>query len=273
MHFQFNQLKIFYNKQGGDRTFGRSLTKFEKLCNEQNPPKNTLLCIYKNLIDSSNLLELSFLKTWNRDLDANRTEEEAKDMICTLTRCSRCSRIQELNYKILTKWYHTPSRLHKMFPKTTRMCWRCKEEEGTLLHILWSCPMIVPYWNLVLHICSHIANGRNLNNPLYSLLFHMSQDDRLNFNNSALPHLLNSAKLLIPRYWKSTQVLSVKEWLMKVEEIQQFEERSTFTMKHKTDYTAQWSTWLLFKGEQEYKQCLNYCEGIYKSIMWYTTFV
>lgn len=55
---------------------------------------------------------------------------------------SICTKIQELNYKILNRWYHTPQLLHRYIPSSTDRCWRCQQDEGTLLHIFWSCPRL-----------------------------------------------------------------------------------------------------------------------------------
>lgn len=55
---------------------------------------------------------------------------------------SICTRIEESNYKLLTRQYLTPSALCKYFTEASDLCWRCPEEHGTLLHIFW------PFWNL-----------------------------------------------------------------------------------------------------------------------------
>uniref|UniRef100_A0A8B9JFG8 Uncharacterized protein n=1 Tax=Astyanax mexicanus TaxID=7994 RepID=A0A8B9JFG8_ASTMX len=39
----------------------------------------------------------------------------------------------------------------------------CKREEGTLIHMFWSCPCVVPFWK---SITEHLSNITNVNIPL-----------------------------------------------------------------------------------------------------------
>lgn len=58
---------------------------------------------------------------------------------------SLCSRYQETTYKIVSRWYRTPSILTKWFLKQSDRCWRCGSCVGTLLHIFWECPFWVHF--------------------------------------------------------------------------------------------------------------------------------
>lgn len=56
---------------------------------------------------------------------------------------------RETAYKILMFWYRTPEVLHKYDSSFPQTCWRCLKDIGMHYHILWDCPMILPFWNSV----------------------------------------------------------------------------------------------------------------------------
>lgn len=43
--------------------------------------------------------------------------------------------LRENYFRLRCGWYLTPSKLHQMFLKADKKCWRCKKEIGTLIHI------------------------------------------------------------------------------------------------------------------------------------------
>lgn len=47
--------------------------------------------------------------------------------------------IQEHNFRIYSRWYRTPSIVHRIFTNTLDCFWCCGVDEGTMLHIWWSC--------------------------------------------------------------------------------------------------------------------------------------
>ena len=55
-----------------------------------------------------------------------------------------------IQYKILHRYYYTPTRLNKMGLIKDSVCWKCKTEQGTYMHALWECSMVSPLWDNVL---------------------------------------------------------------------------------------------------------------------------
>jgi len=55
-----------------------------------------------------------------------------------------------IQYKILNRYYYTPSRLYKMGIGRNDLCWKCQIAKGTLMHALWECPVISAFWSSVL---------------------------------------------------------------------------------------------------------------------------
>lgn len=59
------------------------------------------------------------------------------------------SSIQKTGFQFLTRWYRVPTTLHKLSQQCDSICWRYQGEEGTLLHIFWSCPIVQNCWTQV----------------------------------------------------------------------------------------------------------------------------
>lgn len=61
--------------------------------------------------------------------------------------------LREAHYKTLLDWYLYPTKLKRIFPDTSDLCWRGCGLQGDFRHILWDCPGIQPFWEEIL---SHI---------------------------------------------------------------------------------------------------------------------
>lgn len=53
-------------------------------------------------------------------------------------------------YKILHRYYFTPGHLFKMGLLENNLCWKRKSQEGTFIHALWACPIVLPFWKDIL---------------------------------------------------------------------------------------------------------------------------
>ncbi|OCT70421.1 hypothetical protein XELAEV_18037340mg [Xenopus laevis] len=169
----------------------------------------------------------AFPWAWERDLGLDASEDLLQKWIPGLLFSSRCCKIQELNYKILLR---------------CNICWRC--DVGTLLHIFWDCPVLTTYWPVL---------ARDLSvSPAPTLLFWAAENTEGVPDYTLERHLLNEAKLLIPRLWKSWAPPTPKAWIEKVNELAKFEELSTFTGKQHS-----WLRWFLYRNSSEYSQFLS----------------
>lgn len=146
---------------------------------------------------------------WSNSLRITITDSQWKRAFILAHKCSLSTRMQETAYKILTHWYTTPEKIHKWFPHSSDMCWRCNKDKGTLLHIWWQCEQIVPFWNKVVEFIYKITETK-LTLDTACCLLHISNFTLQKYKNSLSRHLLNAAKSLIPLYWKSTTTPTIK---------------------------------------------------------------
>ena len=110
---------------------------------------------YTMLFQQTVTISYASMLTWSADLNIDVTHKDW-DRICeNIKRVSRDIKIRLIQFKILNRFYWTPSRLFRLKLRDNADCWKCCSSEGTLLHLLWECPMIQNYW---LKIHDHIEN-------------------------------------------------------------------------------------------------------------------
>lgn len=134
-----------------------------------------------------------------------------------------CTKIQETNYKLVTRWYHTPHALHICYPDTSELCWRWRGDRGMLLHVFWSFPRLSPFWSTIRTTIQQFTEYTILNDPAFFFLLHVSDIPANLYKQSIVRHLLNAAKACIPLCWKQQTPPMVTQWLRRVEDISKME--------------------------------------------------
>lgn len=96
--------------------------------------------IYSFLFSNHNPKSNIASRWWERELSINLSEEW-ENIYSYIYKGSINVSAQENGFKVFSRWYKTPLRLHNISPTIPPKCWRCSDE-GSLLHIWWSCPSI-----------------------------------------------------------------------------------------------------------------------------------
>lgn len=115
-------------------------------------------------------LTLLLLQKWETDLHRSFSEHQKQLILRFSWKSSFCTKIQETNYKILTRWYHTPHLLKMFYPNTSDRCWRCQMDRGMLLHIIWSCPKLKHFWLEVRRVTQKFTGYEIPADPTFFLL-------------------------------------------------------------------------------------------------------
>lgn len=116
------QLRHFFDTLPDPVRFVRPLTKFEEYCSEEGVISQVLSKIYSLLNCPAVPLHLPFLDKWEQDLQRKFTPTQIQHILRFALKSSVCTKIQESNYKILTRWYLTPHLLHLYYSDTTDRC-------------------------------------------------------------------------------------------------------------------------------------------------------
>ena len=234
------QLDAFLRTKIGVYNIIRNPSKFEQTCLEGKSIRHSLSHFYVMLTNLDTPQEFKFIQEWERDLKLTFTQEQ-KDKILRFThKASVASKYEEGSYKILTRWYRTPAVLHRIYPETSEVCWRCLEAEGTLVHIWWECRKIQEFWQMTLKTIEKITGFNLADKPSAVLLLDIPMTME-KYQNSLLRHLIIAARACIPVLWKQEIPPSRAQWLAKVAEIQQMESL-TMTLKDQDErYQSIWA--------------------------------
>lgn len=228
----------------------QALTSMEGLCMGTGTLLHSLSLTYGMLIVPPGDCQLQSLTKWQRDLNCHFSTSKTQHILKFTHKSSLCTKIQETNYKILTHWYRTPSLLNTIFPSASDVCWRCQEEKGTLLHILWSCSRIRSFWREVRQIAQKFTERNIPDDPAYFLL-HATDTPAQIFKKSVIRHLLDAAKACTPLFWKSPHTPTIAFWLKKVEDINQMEDLILTSQNRQELYSKTWQLWNIFKYSEE----------------------
>lgn len=236
--------------------YKRDMTMLEEYCRGEGTLPQVLSKTYSLLNTPTEQPDLLFLQKWEQDLQCNFTAAQTQNILQLTLKSSICTKIQERNYKILTRWYYTPQLLHKFFPGTSDRCWRCGSEEGTLLHIFWTCSLVQQFWVAVETIVKKFTNHITQRDPAVFLL-HATSAPIKSYKKSVVRHLLNAAKSCIPALWKQSTPPTVGMWLCRVEEIKKMEDL-ILTAQHKQDkHSRNWLSWNIYIFSDEGQTLLN----------------
>lgn len=164
-------------------------------------PRGCISLCYKAILALQTDHRPSFLYNWETDLNSPLSENQSSTVLRLTHSSSISTRTAEANYKLLTRWHYSPVVLHKMFPAVSPLCWRGCGEKATHAHIWWQCPFIKPFW-LEVRQWIECIQGTALRLDPWVMLFHCTAEPVGRYKKSITPHLLNAAKMLIPKFWK-----------------------------------------------------------------------
>lgn len=255
--WRFHQLQRFLRSFPHPLRGLQDLNSIEEIFYPKDPPLHAISLFYKALTDFPNSPYPHFLAKWEIDLDSPITNTQ-KDKVLKLAHVSSpASKIAEVNYKLLTRWHYTPpAKLHQMFPDSSPLCWRSCGNKATHAHIWWCCPLIRPFWTEVLNLISKISDV-NLPNDPWTVLIHSTKESIVSYKRSLIPHLLNTAKALIPTFWGQSTIPSIKSWLQKVAEVHHLEDITYSIRATSQRHSLTWAPWIKFISSPFYKDILT----------------
>lgn len=150
--FVYMQLQSFYSSLTPKYSINRPLTDFEQLCTSLDPTKHTISKIY-TLLSTLNSPGLPLYTTkWELELSRLTQKEDWDQIFINTHKFLIACDTQERNFKLLSRWYHTPVNLNRIFPSQSDQCWRCNVAIGNLSHLRWACPSIYKLWDQVINM-------------------------------------------------------------------------------------------------------------------------
>lgn len=199
--------------------------------------------MYDVLGDKATFAKTLPIQKWETELGKSFQDEDWAQAIRFLVSNFKCVTHYEAGLKTFLHWYFTPQRLNTIYPASSPNCWRECGARGSLLHILWACPVITPYWHSVFDLISGILAQVMDPCPELALLFlgiHNIPPDCRNI----VGHVLLSAKLIITRYWKQSVSPTIAEVIQEVNKSCRYESLMPPTIIPLKSRLLTWDPWL-----------------------------
>lgn len=252
----YNQIRHFLAHPPKNTDYSRQLTPFEVLCSQTEPQRHVISELYALLFSEHTPKSNIATRAWEKDLDLDLSDQEWENIYSYIHKGTINVSAQENGFKIFSRWYKTPLKLHKMSPSIPPTCWRCSEAEGSMVHLWWSCPLIQPFWKEVQRITTNITTYPIEYTPAQMLLHHSSISKK-DYHRSLALHMLNAAKMCIPPLWKSTKPPTIPDWLKRISKIAEMEELIHQAKDTSPKFRTIWSCWQHFQTTPEYKDLLS----------------
>lgn len=140
-------------------------------------------------------------------------EEEWLKIISDNGKYIREARGKFTQYKLIHRYYWTPQRLNRAGIMDNNMCWKCQKDIGTLLHCIWECPVIQPFWKTIV---GNLSNWLGRDIPLCPRLCLLGdRAQALNITNGEFAVIMTgitTAARTILKHWKTPERPELKEW-------------------------------------------------------------
>ena len=218
--------------------------------------KGVISKIYSFLIEAECLEMPPYIKKWEEELGSSLSTTELKQIWKRVHTSSANSKLVELNYKCLMRWYITPDKAHKFKKEASELCWRGCRQIGNMAHIWWQCPRIKGYWRRVRQIITEVTDIEIPDDP-WGCLHQRVRLPMKQYQKSLLPHLLIAAKSLIAIHWQDRESPSIKEWCNKMNSIQNLEFLRLSDKDGSEEYEKIWSKWTEFKHSMTFAELMG----------------
>lgn len=169
--------------------------------------------LYKLLNNSRDNICENLRMIWQRDLGENITEEEWHKIMLHSCKFVKEARGKFTQYKLIHRWYFTPSKLQRMGIMNSDVCWKCQSNTGTFLHAIWECNKIYPFWVRILDQISVWIDMAVPKSPRLCLLGDMAViPGRNKCKYSVLKVGILTAARVILSVWKDPSPPMFREW-------------------------------------------------------------
>lgn len=147
-----------------------------------------------------------------------------------------------LMHKLFLNWYYTPQKLNKIFPESPSACWRNCGCLGTLLHVMWDCPVLSKFWDEIFTKINQITSSMLHKSPDMALLS-LGIETIPKRERNLVTHILLAARLTITRNWKQPLAPIADDVYSLVDLHKKLERISAIKLNRIPQYEISWQLW------------------------------
>ena len=153
-----------------------------------------------------------YIKSVKSDLDKEAIGEEWDKIWDQRIMKNMSVRIKENCYKVIWRWYLMLVKPNIINKNVLSLCWRCKKEKGTYIHMWWSCELRKQEWKQIFKEIREITGLNIQMSPSMALLNLVKKDQLLKENKDLIVIMITAARLIFARNWKNDNQLNLEEW-------------------------------------------------------------
>uniref|UniRef100_A0A803SUT6 Reverse transcriptase domain-containing protein n=1 Tax=Anolis carolinensis TaxID=28377 RepID=A0A803SUT6_ANOCA len=125
--------------------------------------------------------------------------------------------IRENQYKMFYRCYITPATLAKIDKSQQGICWRCRKQKGTFIHMWWTCMTIQAFWDKVIKETNKMLHNKIKKSPGLCLLG-LHRENNNQKDQEIYQYSFAAARLTIAKDWKGEKGLTKKDWRERMRE-------------------------------------------------------
>ena len=112
------------------------------------PTSRGIISVLYNLISKLQCTSVDAIKSkWEQDLNVKIKDELWNSILAKVHSISMCVRHALIQFKIVHRVHWSRVKLARIYPEVEPTFGRCGSAPGTLLHMYWSCPSLINFWN------------------------------------------------------------------------------------------------------------------------------
>lgn len=253
------QLKNLIELLASKHTFERPYSGLEViLCTFTDSSKGLMAALCKVLLDMENREMLKHQLRWQEDLQMEIPEQMWKEIWNSPANRSRNYSVRLQSFKLITRWYFTPEKLHKINPALSSQCWKKCGHIGSYFHCWWECPIIQAFWEEIAGIISDITSVNISVSPKLVLFDMIEEVTATRAQKELISKLLAAACLTIAVGWKDSGPPQIQTWYDKIWDLFILEKLTQVTQATLRDtskayerFVAVWSSVLQYMSEND----------------------
>ena len=203
-------------------------------------PKKTVSFLYDSLFQVEKASTNNSKIAWENHFQTQIDEGLWGNILLNAKKITCSNKSYETQYKIVHRLHISPVIRSKFDPLCSPLCPRCQNGQGTHSHMMWSCPLIRPFW---VSIQDEIMKLTGVSIPLDPIHYILGADINIILSKSTqslLRALLYAARLSILHKWVEDSPPTVLLWFEKVFRLMPLERLSYVLRGNLEDFVEVW---------------------------------
>lgn len=241
--FRYLQLRSFMttHKEWGKLIRPTSIEKFliKQLSHEDRKIISKLYNIFLSTTKAHNSEHIR--QRWEAETNREISVDTWKE-ICTEAHLATNSNTwREFKWKVITRFFRTPTITSKIGPAHCNSCWRnCGTENANHTHIFWLCPKLNPFWKDVFDALREVFKRNIPQTPIITLLGAIPEGLEGRDVKYLLNILLTAALKCITIRWLKPDPPTYNVWIQKIWDIYQMEQITYSLRLQKPIFIKRW---------------------------------